>query len=164
MEYIAKTETEDGTVLVTFPDCPGCQTEGADLADARVQAQEALAGWLETHLQEGLLPPRPSFKGKGIAVNVPAALGLKLQLRWARADAHLTQSELAKRLGVTQQMIAKLENPNYEPSLSKAELVARALGLTLSASLSESRPPRHDATKHRSVFAARRRKKRRTGG
>ncbi len=135
MEYIAKTEIEDGTVLVSFPDCAGCQTEGANLEDARVQAEEALTGWLETHLQEGKLPPRPAFRGRGLAVGVPASLGMKLQLRWARADAGLTQTELAKRLGVSQQQIAKLEHPDYEPSVSKMELAAKALGLDLKVDL-----------------------------
>ena len=135
MEFIAKTEIEDGTVLVSFPDCPGCQTEGDDLADARVQAQEALVGWLETHLQEGLVPPRPAYKGKGIAVPVPVVLGLKLQLRWARADAGLTQGQLAKRLGVSQQMIAKLEHPDYEPSITRLEAAVKALGGELHADI-----------------------------
>lgn len=131
MEYVAKTETEDGTVLVSFPDCPGCQTEGENLEDARVQAQEALVGWLETHLQEGLVPPRPKFPGKGIHVPVPLVLGLKLQLRWARADAGLSQSQFAKKLGVSQQMIAKLEHPDYEPGITRLEEAVRALGGSL---------------------------------
>jgi len=135
MEYIAKTEIEDGTVLVSFPDCPGCQTEGEDLDDARVQAQEALVGWLETHLQEGLVAPRPAFKGKGIAVPVPVVLGLKLQLRWARADAGLSQAQFAKRLGVSQQMVAKLEHPDYEPSITRLAEAVGALGGSLRAEI-----------------------------
>ncbi len=135
MEYIARIETEGTTVLVSFPDCPGCLTEGDSMEEALASAHEALAGWLETQLQEGDLPPRPSFSGKGVAISVPAALGLKLELRWARAEAGLTQTELAKRIGVTQQMIAKLEHPDYEPSLSKVELVAHALGLDLKVAM-----------------------------
>lgn len=135
MEYIAKTEIEDGTVLVSFPDCPGCQTEGDNMEDAGVQAEAALTGWLETHLQEGELPPRPAYKGKGLAVRVPAALGLKLQLRWARGDAGLSQAQLAKRLGVSQQMIGKLEHPDYEPSITRLEQAVKALGGTLEANI-----------------------------
>ncbi len=68
-------------------------------------------------------------------VPVPAALGLKLQLRWARTDAGLTQAQLAKRLGVTQQMIGKLENPDYEPSISRLEDAVKALGGRLEANI-----------------------------
>lgn len=52
-----------------------------------------------------------------------------LQIRWARYDAGLSQGELGKRVGVSQQQIAKLENPDKNPSLETLEKVARALDL-----------------------------------
>ena len=139
MVYIARIETEGDAVLVSFPDCPGCQTFGENMDQALASAHEALAGWLETQLQEGDLPPRPAFRGDGVAVRVPAALGLKLQLRWARADAGLSQSQLAKRLGVTQQMIGKLEHPDYEPSITRLEEAVKALGGTLEANITRTK-------------------------
>lgn len=142
MNYSAKLTYEDGAVLVEFPDCPGCVTEGDDRKHAEQQAREALEGWLETQLQEGELPPRPSYRGGSLKVEVAAALSLKLLLRWARDTAGLTQTALAKKLGVSQQMIAKLEHPDYETKLSTAEKVFEALGETLVLESSASAPRR----------------------
>ena len=67
-------------------------------------------------------------------IEVPAGLAVKLLIRWARNEAGLTQAQLAKRAKVTQQMIAKLENPNYNPTLEK---VASALGARLEVNLAQ---------------------------
>lgn len=38
---------DDGSVTVTFPDLPGCITEGKSLENALYMAQDALSVWLE---------------------------------------------------------------------------------------------------------------------
>jgi transcriptional regulator with XRE-family HTH domain len=58
-----------------------------------------------------------------------------LQLRWARAEQNLTQADVAKRAGVTQQAIAKLEHPDGNPTLATLEKVAAAFGLRLDVQL-----------------------------
>ncbi len=131
MEYIGKVRRDGKFTLVEFPDCPGCQTFGESDEGAALNAAEALRGWLEVHLQEGDLPPRPAFKGRGKSIGVPPVLGMKLQLRWAREDAHLTQKQLADRMGVSQQMVAKFEDPDYQPSLEQMDRMAAALGLVV---------------------------------
>jgi transcriptional regulator with XRE-family HTH domain len=68
-------------------------------------------------------------------VEVPARLAIKLYLRWARQDAGLTQSELAKRAGISQQMSSRLEDPDHNPTLETLEKVAGALGVRLRVSL-----------------------------
>lgn len=37
---------DDGTYTVTFPDLPGCITEGKSLENAILMAQDAMAAWL----------------------------------------------------------------------------------------------------------------------
>jgi transcriptional regulator with XRE-family HTH domain len=66
---------------------------------------------------------------------VRAGLAAALAVRWARQDAGLTQGELGKRAGVTQQQIAKLEDPDENPSLETLEKIARALGRGLNVTL-----------------------------
>lgn len=39
---------EDGSITVTFPDLPGCVTEGKGIADALYMARDALSLWLDT--------------------------------------------------------------------------------------------------------------------
>ena len=44
---------EEGGYSVSFPDLPGCFTEGEDFADAIYMAQEAASGWLLMTLEDG---------------------------------------------------------------------------------------------------------------
>jgi putative transcriptional regulator len=134
MHYVAYISREGRNTLAEFPDCPGCQTfsDGEDLAE---RAREALEGWLEAHLVDGQVPPRPvehtgAPAGKAVArVGIRPGLAAALQIRWARGDAGLTQGALGKLAGVSQQQIAKLEDPDENPSLETLAKVARALGL-----------------------------------
>jgi predicted RNA binding protein YcfA (HicA-like mRNA interferase family)/DNA-binding XRE family transcriptional regulator len=142
MHYFAIISREGRHVLAEFPDCPGCQTfDTADgIADA---AREALEGWLEAHLALGNAPPRPiahttsPANTKLARIAVRAGLAAALQVRWARQDAGLTQGALGKKARVTQQQIAKLENPDLNPSLETLEKAARALGLDLTVTLEQ---------------------------
>jgi antitoxin HicB len=117
MKYIAKLTQEDGRWLVDFPDCPGCQTFGNTKEEALAMAAEALEGWLETHLEYGDVPPRPRAHRGGVAIDVRTGLDVAIQLRWLRDHLGLTQAELAKKVGVSQQQIAKLENASSNPTI-----------------------------------------------
>jgi len=134
MEYRAKLTKEGANWLVEFPGCSGCQTFGSSKAEALRMGQEALEGWLEAHLSSGQVPPRPKAK-RGVPISIHSALSTVLQLRWARAEQGLSQAAVAKRAGVSQQAIAKLEHPDGNPTLATIEKVAKALGLKLEVHL-----------------------------
>ncbi|MBR5970203.1 MAG: type II toxin-antitoxin system HicB family antitoxin [Lachnospiraceae bacterium] len=51
---------EEGGYTVTFPDLPGCVTEGDDLAEAMYMAQDAASGWILSELEEGRTAPQSS--------------------------------------------------------------------------------------------------------
>lgn len=138
MQYPAVITREGKFLLAAFPDCPGCQTfveEGESIEEA---AQEALEGWLESNLGRDLVPPQPSSRiGKGqriLRVPVDPRLGVRLELRWAREDADLTQARLAQRVGMSQQQLAKLESGG-NPTLSTLSRVAQGLGRRVVVSL-----------------------------
>jgi antitoxin HicB len=136
MEYIAKFTHEDDHILVEFPDCPGCQTFGDNEEHARQMAEEALEGWLEANLIGGKVPPRPR-KHHGVAIQVRPRLAIALEIRWARDDRGWTQRDLAKHAKVAQQQIARLEDPDTNPTISTIEMVAQALQRSLRVSLIE---------------------------
>jgi len=69
-------------------------------------------------------------------VHVDPSLSAAAHIRWARQDAGLTQAQLAKLVGVSQQQIAKLENPDENPTLKTIEKVSKALGFDLDVSFS----------------------------
>src|SRR2546426_7466584 len=133
MRYPAVVTKEGKNVLADFPTCPGCHTFAPPGRDIEHEAKEALQLWLESHLQERMLPPRPprTFKArKGTLLWVPVdpKLGVKLELRWMREELGLTQAELAKLAGVSQPAIAQLESPGSNPTIDTLNRVARAMG------------------------------------
>lgn len=128
MRYAVKIAREGKLWTVEFPDAPGCATFGSSREDALVQAQEALTGWLKSWLSEGETPPRPKARRSSVSVPVPVELAAALQIRWMREEEGISQTELAKRIGVSQQQVAKLEQPGGNPSIATLAKVAKALG------------------------------------
>ena len=53
-------DAEDGGFFISFPDLPGCMTEGHDMAEAFFMAQDALEMWLSHAEDKGLPIPAPS--------------------------------------------------------------------------------------------------------
>jgi DNA-binding XRE family transcriptional regulator len=49
----------------------------------------------------------------------------------ARKNAHITQDELAKRLGSNKSYISRIENGKTEPKVSTFYRIAEALGMTV---------------------------------
>jgi transcriptional regulator with XRE-family HTH domain len=67
----------------------------------------------------------------------------------ARAEAGLTQAELAERIGTTQSAIARLESatPKHSPSIATLQKYAKALGYRVQIRLVKSAAPRRRSTK-----------------
>ena len=69
------------------------------------------------------------------------AWDVALQIAALRQEAGLSQEELAKRLGTSQQQISRLESPSYEGhSLSMLRRVAEALNAQVRVILEPARP------------------------
>ena len=69
MEYVYPAifhANDDGTYTITYPDLPGCITEGKNIANAMYMAQSALAQWVEYHADKKLhLPAASQVKSIG---------------------------------------------------------------------------------------------------
>lgn len=57
------------------------------------------------------------------------------QIITARTEQHITQEELAKRIGTQKSNISRLESGNYNPSLDLLIKIAEALGKQLNIQL-----------------------------
>ena len=65
---------------------------------------------------------------------------IAIQLSSLRAKAGLSQKELAKRVGTSQQQISRLESPSYEGhSLSMLRRVAEVLGGTVRVKIQDKK-------------------------
>jgi transcriptional regulator with XRE-family HTH domain len=62
-----------------------------------------------------------------------------------RADHDLTQTELARRLGVVQSAVARLESGEVNPSIDTLQRLSRALGLTIALEIQPPPPAASDA-------------------
>ncbi len=136
MEYPAIVTREEDSLLVEFPGLAGALTEVGSDEDFAATATEALSLWLESELQLRRVPPIArrvrTPKGSEVRmVRVPAVLSARVQIRQARAAAGLSQTELAKRIGVTQQQVANIESPDGDIRLGTLERAANALELTI---------------------------------
>lgn len=141
LEYRARMGRDGKRTVVEFPDCPGCAAYAEPRHDLRTIARKALERWLEAHLADGDVPPKPSvtiprIPGRPpIAVSVSPLLAVRLQIRWARQERGLSQADLGELLGVSRQQIALLESPDGNPTIRTLERAAHALGMELAIEL-----------------------------
>lgn len=91
--------------------------------------------YLEDQLKDKDFAAR--FKKAGEAWDVA------LQLAALRKESGLSQKELARRVGTSQQQISRLESPSYEGhSLSMLRRVAEVLGATLHVEIQRKKHPK----------------------
>jgi len=91
--------------------------------------------YLEEQLQDDVFAARFEKAGE--------AWDIALQLAALRKKSGLSQKELARRLGTSQQQISRLESPLYEGhSLSMLRRVAEVLGARVHIELQRERKPK----------------------
>ena len=131
MYYFAKIERQkDGRFLAEFPELPGCFTEGNSLEQTKSNAFEALNGWLTANCDRDLnIPKAREKKGKNyFPIEVEISVEFVIRLRTLRKNRRMSQSDVAKKLGISQQAYAKLESPaKANPSLSTVKKLSEAL-------------------------------------
>ena len=134
MEFYTKIRKEDGDFVVSFPDFPNVNTFGDTVENALAKAEEALNGALEADFERGYaLPTASGHAGKRgyhpiqVAPHIAIAYALK-RLR----NGH-SQTEIARKLGISYQAYQKLENPRKcNPTIKTLERIGEVMGKRLS--------------------------------
>ena len=130
MVYNCTVEKEGDEYIAQFPDMPNIATCGFTHEEALAMAKEALDGCLEVDIVHGNPIPEPSYK-KGYPITVASHIALSLQLRELRGEQ--SQTDIARRLGLSYQSYQRLENPRKaNPTVKTLEKIARAYGRELS--------------------------------
>lgn len=127
-------EPTGGFVVQGLPPLTGVITEGDTLEEAKEMASDALNLVLAAMLDAGDPIPHPPEKAEGPDIHwifVDPYIAAPIMLRWAREDEHVTQAELAARLGVTRQAVQKLERSTANPSIKTLTRAFKALGREL---------------------------------
>ena len=118
---------------VQFPDMTNIQTYGHSHEEALEMAKEALDACLEVDISQGNSVPPPSYK-KGYPVSVSTHIALSLRLRELRGEH--SQTDIAKRLGLSYQAYQRLENPRKaNPTVKTLEKIAKVYGRELNIAL-----------------------------
>jgi antitoxin HicB len=102
---IALRQYDDGTFFAEVEELPGCMTEADTAEEAVKMIQEAMAGWIEVALSEGLPIPEPAAEARysgRFLVRAPRSLHRDLARRARAEGASLNQfvvTTLSRALG-----------------------------------------------------------------
>ncbi len=114
---------------VRFPDLPEALTGGTDLDDTREQAADCLAEALAGRIKRAGEIPRPSKLKRGQHwVSVPLYLAPKLALYLAMQESGLRNTELAKRLGVSETVVRRMLDPKHTTRPERIQAALAELG------------------------------------
>ena len=121
-----------GFYLVTFPDLPRCATDGRSLEEAMAEAADALEEAVAHRMRAGLDIPPPSRPKKGQRpVSLSAQMAAKAALYLAVRVAGVSNSELARRLGVGEAEVRRMLDPRHNTRLPRLEAGLGVLGQRL---------------------------------
>ena len=114
---------------VRFPDLPEALTGGDDLEDTMLQASDCLAEAIAGRIARGDEIPAPSKPKRGQhLISVPLYLAPKLALYLAMRERRMPNTELAKRLGVSETVVRRMLNPKHDTKPEKIQAALNALG------------------------------------
>lgn len=138
--YPAKlTPDTNGTFLVTFPDVPEAATDATDKGAVNDRATEALAVGLSFYVEAGRTIPPPSTPKRGqILIRLAAGTVTKLALYQTMKARGITQSELARRLGIHRQQAARIVDPAHNTKFEVLEAALAAVGKRLSVVIDDA--------------------------
>ena len=138
--YPAKfTRGSDARVLVEFIDLPRVATDGKDDREAMEEAMDALGSDLSIRLsrREEIPTPSPARRGQR-QVPVPLWLAPKLALYLALRDQRVSNSELARRLGIHERVVRRMLDPEHATRGDKIQAALAALGKQMTVEIRDA--------------------------
>jgi antitoxin HicB len=128
---ITLTPDEDGRVVVAFPDIRGASTDGADEAEAIANASDSLIAALTAYmtLRQPIPRPRPA-RGRP-TVTLPPLAAAKLALYSAMLEQHVTNPDLADRMGRPESEVRRLLDLEHRSDIGQIETALAELGKRL---------------------------------
>ncbi len=120
-----------GHFTVLFPDLPEAITSGANRADALIQAVDCLEESIAGRIADGLEIPVPSPSTQQPTVPLTWSMAAKASLYLALRESGVTQTELARRLGVDEKEVRRMLDPRHATKLPRIEAALAALGRRL---------------------------------
>jgi predicted RNase H-like HicB family nuclease len=121
--FVAFAErTEAGDYRATFPDVPGCVTEGQDLAELLVNARQALAGRLRELADTGEAWPQPTaFEA---LTSEPGAIPLLV-------DIAVDDRPVRVNISLGERLVGRLDAAAEARGMTRSGFIAQAVRVSL---------------------------------
>ena len=128
---VLEPEPDGSAVNVSFPNVPGALTWGDDEAEAVSLAEDCLVTALCGYVRAWEPVPEPGpAKGRPL-VPVPWLVAMKLALYSAMREHSVNEAELARRLGVKENVVQSLLHLKRRTHLGQLERALAELGVQL---------------------------------
>lgn len=129
MLYPAKFDLNDGCYVVTFRDIPEALTQGYSLDEAHEMAVDALVTAMEFYVKDNRTIPLPSHAQNGEhLIALPITVTAKALLLNTMLEQHVSQSDLAKKLGKSRQEMQRIIDLNHSTKIDTIADVLKAMG------------------------------------
>lgn len=127
----------DGGLLVTFADVPQAITAGETRDEALAQAREALSLALRGVLASGEALPISQARD-GVPIAVEADVAAKLALIQAFRASAISKTDLARRLGKSENEARRLLDPDHPSKIGALQDALRTLGREIVVSVRDA--------------------------
>ncbi len=130
LSYPATFETDEtGAIVVSFPDLKGANTSGADEVEALEEATDCLGSALAFLIADKAdIPAASRAKAGQRKIPVPLWIAGKLALYRAMREQGVNNSQLARRLGLTETVVRRMLDPDHDTKSEKIQAALAALG------------------------------------
>jgi antitoxin HicB len=130
---------EHGRPVVSFPDFPRAHTDGKNIQEAFEEATDCLGSVIAAHIAEKREIPEPSPLKRGWKlVPVPLWVAGKLALYLTMRDQKITNSGLARRLGVRETVVRRMLDPDHATKAEKLQTALSVLGKRIVVALDDA--------------------------
>ncbi len=132
MQYPATFTKLDDGYGVTFRDIPEAITQGATYNEAVEMAEDALVTAMDFYFEDNRpVPIASNPQDDEVMVSLPLSIWAKVLLLNALLDSHVSQAELARRMGIKKQQVTRIVNLEHTTKIDTLEKAFKALNKRL---------------------------------
>lgn len=126
LQYPVKIEADGDSFMASFRDIPEALTGADTREEAEKVAAEALLTAMDFYFEDGRAVPKASAaEGDEVLVSLPASAEAKILVLNEMVSQHVTQTELARKMGTSKQEVTRIVNLHHA---TKIDTLAQALG------------------------------------